>query len=162
VAVKPIPDGFNTVSAYLIVKDPAKSIEFYGRAFGASPGVVMKVPGSGAILHAEMCIGDSIVMLSQENPEWGMKSAETLGGSPVSLHIYVEDVDAMFQRAVEAGCEVTAPLMDAFWGDRYGKLADPFGIQWGMATHKEDLTEEETAKRAQEWFAAMAQGDCVQ
>ena len=88
-----------------------------------------------------------------------MKSAETLGGSPVSLHLYVEDVDAAFQRALDAGCEVAAPLMDAFWGDRFGKVKDPFGLQWSLATHKEDLSPEEISKRGAEWFATMAQGD---
>jgi uncharacterized glyoxalase superfamily protein PhnB len=95
------------------------------------------------------------MMLTAENPEWDARSAETLGGSPVSLHLYVDDVDKSFQRAVDAGCEVAAPLMDAFWGDRYGKVKDPFGIQWGIATHKADLTPEEIDKGAAEWFASM-------
>jgi uncharacterized glyoxalase superfamily protein PhnB len=106
-------------------------------------------------MHAEMRIGNSMVMLSQENPQWQMKSAETIGGSPVSLHLYVEDVDKAFKRAKDAGCQEVAPLMDAFWGDRYGKVADPFGLQWGLATHKEDVSEAECAKRAAAWFAWM-------
>jgi len=158
--VKAMPDGFNSVSAYLIVKDPQKAIDFYRKALGAEPGVVMKMPDGKTILHAEMHIGNSTVMISQENPQWGMKSAETMGGSPISLHIYVDDADKLFQRAIDAGCEVAAPLMDAFWGDRYGKVVDPFGFQWGIATHKEDLGEEEMGKRAAEWFASMGQGDC--
>ena len=116
--VKAIPDGFNSVSAYLVVKDAQKAIDFYQKALGAEAGTVMKTPDGQAILHAEMRIGNSTVMLSQENPQWDMKSAETMGGSPVSLHIYVNDADKLFQRALDAGCEVTAPLMDAFWGDR--------------------------------------------
>jgi len=159
-AAKPIPDGFNSVSAYLVVKDARKAIDFYRKALGAEPGTTMKTPDGQAIMHAEIHIGNSTVMLSQENPEWEMKSAETLGGSPVSLHLYVDDADKLFQRALDAGCEVAAPIMDAFWGDRYGKVMDPFGLQWGIATHKEDLSEEEMGKRAAEWFASMAQGDC--
>ena len=113
-------------------------------------------------MHAEMKIGDSTVMLTAENPEWEMKSAETIGASPISLHIYVNDADKAFQRAIDAGCQVAAPLMDAFWGDRFGKLADPFGLQWSIATHKEDLEPAEIDKRGAEWFAAMAAGggDC--
>jgi uncharacterized glyoxalase superfamily protein PhnB len=156
----PIPHGFNTVSAYLVVKGVAKAIDFYVTAFGAKPGALMKMPDGSAIMHAEVCLGNSTVMLTEENPQWEMKSAETLGGSPVSLHIYTEDADALFRSATDAGCEVVAPLMDAFWGDRYGKVKDPFGIQWGIATHKEDLSEEEMGKRAAEWFASMAGGDC--
>ena len=159
-AAKPIPDGFNSVSAYLIVKDPQKAMDFYRKALGAEPGVTMKTPDGAAIVHAEMHIGDSTVMLSQENPQWDMKSAETLGGSPISLHIYVDDCDKLYKRAIDAGCQVAAPLMDAFWGDRYGKVKDPFGFQWGIATHKEDVPEEEMGKRAAEWFASMADGDC--
>lgn len=158
-AAKPIPEGFNTVSAYLVVKDVEKALEFYGKAFGAEPGSIMKTPDGASIMHAELRIGNSMVMLSEENPQWGTKSAETLGGSPVSLHLYVNDVDKAFRRAVDAGCEQAAPLMDAFWGDRYGKITDPFGIQWGIATHKEDLTESEITERAAEWFASMGGGD---
>lgn len=154
-AVKPIPDRFNTVSAYAIVKDVEQAIAFYQKAFGAEPGSMMKMPGGNAVMHAEMHLGDSTVMLTQENPQWNAKSAETLGGSPVALHLYVDDVDKAFKRATDAGCEVTAPLMDAFWGDRYGKLKDPFGLEWGMATHKEDLDEAEIGKRAAEWFKNM-------
>ena len=159
-SVKPIPPGFNSVSCYLVVKGVTKAIDFYATAFGAKPGAVMKMPDGKTILHAEICIGNSMVMLTEENPQWEMKSSETLGGSPISMHLYVEDVDAAFQRATDAGCEVVAPLMDAFWGDRYGKVKDPFGLQWGIATHKEDLGPEEMGKRAAEWFASMAAGDC--
>jgi len=159
VAVKPIPDRFNSVSAYRVVRDVQKAIDFYRKALGAEPGVTMKTPDGSMIMHAEMHIGNSTVMLSQENPQWDMKSAETMGGSAVSLHVYVDDADKLFQRAVDAGCAVASPIMDAFWGDRYGKVKDPFGLQWGIATHKEDLSEEETGKRAAEWFASVGQGD---
>ena len=158
-SVKPIPDGYNSVSAYLIVKNAVEALDFYKQAFGAEPGVRMAGPDGQSTMHAEMHIGNSAVMLSDENPQWGAQSPETLGGSPSSLHIYVEDADALFNRAVEAGCEVVAPIMDAFWGDRYGKLKDPFGHQWGIATHKEDVPPEEMGKRAEEWFASMQQGD---
>jgi len=158
VTVKPVPEGFSSVSAYLVVKDVERAMAFYGKAFGAEPGAVMKTPDGSSIMHAELRIGNSTVMLSEENPQWETKSAETLGGSPISLHLYVADADRAFQRAVDGGCEVAAPLMDAFWGDRYGKVKDPFGIQWGIATHKEDLSPAEMGKRAAEWFASM--GDC--
>ena len=121
---------------------------------------MMKMPDGKSIMHAEIHIGNSTVMLTGENPQWEMKSAETLGGSPISMHIYVDDADKLFNRALEAGCQVAAPLMDAFWGDRYGKVVDPFGLQWGIATHKADLSEEQMAKGAAEFFAQMAEGDC--
>lgn len=159
-AVKPIPDGFNTISAYLVVKDVDKAMAFYGKAFGAEPGDVMRMPGGKAIMHAELRIGNSTMMLTAENPQWDARSAETLGGSPISLHFYVSDVDKAFKRAIDAGCEVAAPLMDAFWGDRYGKVKDPFGLQWGIATHKEDLSPDEIGRRAAEFFASMKQDGC--
>jgi PhnB protein len=158
-SVKPIPDGYNSVSAYLIVKNAAEALDFYKQALGAEPGVRMTGPDGQSTMHAEMHIGNSTVMLSDENPQWGAQSPETLGGSPSSLHIYVEDADALFKRAVEAGCEVVAPIMDAFWGDRYGKLKDPFGHQWGIATHIEDVPPEDMGRRAEEWFASMQQGE---
>ena len=119
----------------------------------------MPGPDGKGIMHAELQIGNSTVMLSEENPQWGTKSAETMGGSPASMHVYLPDVDSAFQQAIDAGCTVAAPLMDTFWGDRYGKVADPFGFQWGLATHLEDVSEEEMAKRAKEWFAQAAQGE---
>ena len=157
-AVKPIPDGFNTVNAYLIVKDVEKAIDFYQRAFGGEPGTLMRMPDGKGVMHAEVRIGNSTVMLTGENPQWNARSAESLGGSPISLHVCVEDADKAFQRAIEAGGEAIMPMMDAFWGDRYGKLKDPFGIEWGVSTHKEDLTDVEIAERAKQWFAQM--GDC--
>jgi uncharacterized glyoxalase superfamily protein PhnB len=154
-AVKAVPDGFNTVSAYLIVPNTEKALEFYNKAFGAETVAQMKGPDGKRTMHAEMKIGNSMLMLTDENPQWGSKSAITLGGSPVSVHIYCENVDALYNRAVAAGCTPTYPVMDAFWGDRYGKLKDPFGIEWGIATHKEDLSEEEIGKRAAAFFASM-------
>jgi uncharacterized glyoxalase superfamily protein PhnB len=157
-SVKPIPDGFNTVSIYLIVKNAVEAVEFYTKALGAKAGHRMPGPDGKSTMHAEMCIGNSTFMLTDENPAWEMKSPETLGGSPASLHIYVEDADALFNQAVQAGCTPLAPIEDAFWGDRYGKVKDPFGYQWGIATHKEDLSPEEMGKRAAEFFKSFEQG----
>jgi len=160
-AVKSVPDGFNTVSAYLVVPNAVEALAFYNKAFGAETIARMAGPDGKSTMHAEMRIGNSAVMLSEENPQWGSKSPQTLGGTPVSLHIYCENVDALFNRAVAAGCTVTYPVMDAFWGDRYGKVTDPFGHIWGVATHKEDVSEEECTKRAAAWFAsAAAQAPC--
>jgi uncharacterized glyoxalase superfamily protein PhnB len=159
-SVKAIPEGFNTVSVYLIVNDAKAAIDFYQKAFGAEAGDVMMGPDGQSVMHAEMRIGDSTVMLTSENPEWNMKSPKTLGGIASSAHLYVNDADAAFKRATDAGCEVAAPIMDAFWGDRYGKVRDPFGHEWGIATHKEDLTPEEIGKRQVEFFKQMAEGDC--
>ena len=154
-AVKSIPEGYNTVSSYLIVRNAGKALEFYKKAFGAEAGVQMKGPDGESTMHAEMKIGNSMVMLTDENPQWEMKSPETLGGIASSLHLYVDDADKAFSRALEAGCTVKAPLLDAFWGDRYGKVTDPFGHEWGIATHKEDLSVEEMGKRAAEFFSNM-------
>ena len=152
---KPIPDGFHAITPALSVRNGAQAIDFYKRALGAEE--VMRIPGPDgkSLMHAELKIGDSIVMLSDEIP--GMSSCKaptSLGGTTVQLFLYVPDVDAAFKRAVDAGCKVLMPLTDMFWGDRYGKLEDPFGNQWGLATHKEDLTPEEIGRRGQ---AAMAQ-----
>jgi PhnB protein len=154
-AVKAVPDGFNTVSVYLVVKDAVEALDFYQKAFGAEAGHRMPGPDGKGTMHAEMRIGNSTIMLTDENPKWEMKSPSTLGGSPVSVHLYVEDADKMFKRAVDAGCTAMMPIMDAFWGDRYGKVVDPYGYQWGIATHKEDLSPEETGRRAAEFFANM-------
>ncbi len=155
---KPIPDGFNTVSAYIVVPKATVAMEFYAKAFGAEPGMRMPGPDGESTMHAEMRIGDSMVMLTDENPEWNMKAPKTLGGSPQSLHIYVEDADAAYERAISAGCTPVFPLNDTFWGDRYAKVEDPFGHHWGIATHLEDLTPEEIGRRAEEWFKNM--GNC--
>ena len=155
--VNPIPEGCNSVSAYLVLKDCNKAIEFYTKAFGAKAGMHMPGPG-GSTMHAEVHVGNSTIMMSDENPQWNMKSAETIGDSPVSLHVYVEDADAVFNQAVAAGCEVVSPLMDMFWGDRFGKVKDPFGLQWSLATHVKDMTPEEMAKAQEEFMASMAAG----
>lgn len=156
-SINPIPDGCNSVNTYLIVKDGQAAIDFYQKAFGATVGCILPMPGGQGIMHAEVRIGNSTVMLGEENPQWGSKSPETLGGSPVSMHIYLPDVDAAFQKAIDAGCTEVSPVKDMFWGDRCGKVADPFGYQWGLATHIEEVTEDEMQKRAVEWFASMSQ-----
>ena len=152
---KPIPDGFNTVNAYLVVKNAKEALDFYSRAFGAETVSRMPGPDGKSTVHAEMRIGNSTVMLTDENPAWEAKSPATLGGSPASLHIYVHNADALFDRAVKAGCTAAMAMHDAFWGDRYGKVKDAFGYQWGIATHKEDLSPEEIGKRAAQHFASM-------
>jgi PhnB protein len=145
-AVKPIPDGYHTVTPHLVVRDAAKAIEFYTKAFGAEERFRMPGP-NGVVMHAELQLGDSVLMLGEEAPQMGASSPQTIGGSPVSLLIYVKDVDASFARADKAGCTVQMPLTDMFWGDRYGKLLDPFGHHWALATHKEDVSPEDMAKR---------------
>lgn len=149
--VKPVPAGYHTVTPYLVVRDGAKAIDFYSRAFGAKELGRMDGP-DGKVMHAELQLGDSRIMLSEEM--MGNKSPQSLGGSPVSVFLYVEDVDSVFQQAIDAGAKADMPPADMFWGDRYGKLTDPFGHQWGMATHIEDVAPEEMGKRAE---AAMAQ-----
>jgi PhnB protein len=143
---QPIPEGFHTVTAYLVVRDAAKALDFYAKAFGAEERYRMPGPGGG-VMHAEIRIGDSIVMLGEENPAMGALSPKTIGGTGVSLLLYLKDVDASFARAEKAGCKVEMPPTDMFWGDRYGKVEDPFGHKWGLATHKEDVAPEEIARR---------------
>ncbi|MBL0209784.1 MAG: VOC family protein [Holophagaceae bacterium] len=145
--VKPIPEGYHSVTPYLIVRGAAKALEFYKQAFGAVELFRMEAP-DGRIGHAEIRIGDSPIMLADEHPDMGAKSPETWGGSPVSLMLYVEDVDRVFARAVEAGATVERPLADQFYGDRTGGLKDPFGHVWYVATHIEDVPPEELDRRA--------------
>ncbi len=151
-----VPEGYHTVSPYLVVRSSVEALAFYERALGAKPGFRMAGPDGQSTVHAEMRVGDSTVMLTDENPQWGARSPLTLGGCPVSLHLYVEDADEVFDRAVAAGCTALMPIMDAFWGDRYGKVKDPFGHEWGIATHQEDLSEAEIEGRQVEWFASMS------
>ncbi len=153
---KSIPEGYHTLTPYLVVRGASQAIEFYKRAFGAEELMRMPGPDGKSIMHADLRIGDSRIFLSDEFPDMGCRSPQSLGGTASSLHLYVEDVDAAFKRAVEAGAQVRMPVADMFWGDRYGKLLDPFGHEWGMATHKEDLTPEEIRERANAFFAQMA------
>jgi len=151
--VKPIPDGYHSVTPYLITKGAADAIEFYKKAFGAIELLRMPQP-DGKIGHAEIQIGDSRIMLSDENAEMGFVGPTTLGGTPVSIMIYVEDVDTVFSQAIAAGGTEQRPLKDQFYGDRSGTLNDPFGHTWHIATHKEDVSPEEMEKR----MAAGAHG----
>jgi len=155
-SVPGIPEGFSTVTPHLVARDAAQAIEFYKRAFGAVETVCMPGPG-GKILHAEIKIGDSHIFIADEFPEWGSKSPLTIGGTASSVCLYVPDADAVFSQAVAAGAKVAMPLADQFWGDRYGKLTDPFGHAWEVATHLEDLTPEEMKKRLEVAMAQMAQ-----
>jgi PhnB protein len=140
--VKPIPEGMRSLTPHLVCADAARAIEFYKAAFNAVEE--MRVPGpDGKLMHAALRIGDSALMLVDENPEWGMLGPKSLKGSPVTIHFYVEDVDAAVAQAVAAGAKVTMPVADMFWGDRYGVLQDPFGHNWSLATHQRDLTPEQ-------------------
>jgi PhnB protein len=140
--VQAIPQGYHTLTPYMTVRDAARAIEFYKHAFGAVEKGVMKGP-DGKVMHAELIIGDSIFMLADEFPHFGSLSPQSIGGSGMGLHIYVEDVDSAFDRAIGAGATIEMPVADMFWGDRYGKLVDPFGHKWSIATHKRDLSMEE-------------------
>ena len=153
---KPIPEGFHTATPYLTVNDAARALDFYKRAFGAQVLVRMDGPG-GKVGHAEIKIGDSIVMLGDEMPGSGSRSPQSLGGTTGGIHLYVDNVDQVFDQAVSAGCQVEAPVSDMFWGDRYGRLKDPFGHAWSVATHKEDVAPEQMKQRMQEAMAKMAQ-----
>jgi len=153
-SVKPIPDGYHSLTPFLTVRDAARAIEFYKQAFGAQERGVMKGP-DGKVMHAELMIGDSIIMLSDEFPEFGSLSPESIGGSGMGLHIYVEGVDAAFDRAIKAGAQVEMPVIDQFWGDRYGKLKDPFGHKWSIATHAKDLSMDEMKHAMDDAMAQM-------
>jgi len=140
--VKPIPEGMHSVTPHLVCAGAADAIEFYKKAFGAEECARMPGPG-GKIIHAAIRIGDSTVMLVDEDPRWGALGPKTLKGTPVTIHLYVEDVDRFAARAAGAGATVVMPVADMFWGDRYGLLEDPFGHRWSVATHVRDVTPEE-------------------
>jgi PhnB protein len=154
-AVKPIPDGYHSVQPYLAMDDAASAIDFYKRAFGATERFRMEAPG-GKVGHAELEIGDSVVMLSDSFPQSSTKSPKELGGTTGSVMLYVEDVDATVKQAVDQGATVTMEVADQFWGDRFGTVTDPFGHSWGIATHVEDVSAEDMEKRAAEAMASMA------
>lgn len=160
--VKPIPEGYHTVTPQLVLDDCAGAIDFYRKAFGAEETFRMPGPG-GKIVHAEMRIGNSVVMMADEMPPMPgqpgtYKSPRSAGLSTGGLFVYVDDVDSAFERAVKAGCTVRTPVTDMFWGDRFGQLIDPFGHTWAMATHKEDVEMAEMEKRQREFLAKMQQG----
>jgi len=153
---KAIPDGYATVTTALSVKGADKAIAWYEKVFGAKLNTRMGTPDGKAVWHAELKIGDSIVMLADEDPTMGAKSPVTLGGVTSSLWFYTPDVDALFAKATSAGAKGLSPPMDMFWGDRMARIADPFGHEWGLATHTEDVPPAELDKRGREWAAKMA------
>ena len=145
--VKPIPDGYPRVTPYLHVDGATRAIEFYSTVFGATERMRMAAPG-GRIGHAELQIGDSVIMLADEFPDMNVRGPKTIGGTPVTVMVYVEDVDQVFNRALKAGAREIRPVMDQFYGDRSGEFEDPFGHRWNVATHVEDVPPDEMAKRA--------------
>jgi uncharacterized glyoxalase superfamily protein PhnB len=152
---KPIPDGYHSITPHLNVRNADGAIDFYKNVFGAKETVRMPGPDGKSIMHAELRIGDSILMLCEEYPEFGCKSPQQFNGTPVAIHLYVPNVDEVFQAAVAAGAQTLMPVQDMFWGDRYGKLKDPFGHEWSIATHQRDLTPDEIKKGAAAAFAHM-------
>lgn len=146
--LKPIPDGYHSITPYLIINGAARALEFYRQAFGAEE--LLRMPGKepDKVGHAEIRIGNSVVMLADEHPEMGARSPRSLGGSPVGILLYVEDVDGVVKKAVAGGAKVTSPVEDKFYGDRMGSLEDPFGHLWYIATHTEDVPPEELRRRA--------------
>jgi PhnB protein len=154
-ATKPIPEGYHTVTPYLSVDDAAGAIDYYKKAFGAKERVRMDAPG-GKIGHAELQIGDSLVMLADSFPQATTKPPKELGGTTASVFLYVEDVDAVVKKAVDEGATVTMEVADQFWGDRFGSIQDPFGHSWALATHVEDLSPEEIEERGKAAMAAMS------
>lgn len=151
--VRPIPEGYRSVTPYLHLQGAADAIDFYKRAFRATEVMRMTQP-DGRVGHAELMIGDSMVMLADESPEMGIKGPRSIGGTPVTIHIYVEDVDATVDRAVAGGAKVLRPIENQFYGDRSGQIEDPYGHKWGVATHVEDVPPEEMEKRAKAAFGA--------
>jgi len=152
---KYLPDGFHAVTPYLTVKNPKEAIAFYKRAFGARERMLMPMP-DGQVAHAEIQIGDSIIMLGCECPDHGGVSPQTLGGSPVTLTLYVQNVDEIFNQAVKAGATSKEPVENKFWGDRAGSLTDPFGHKWMLLTHVEDVSPDEMKKRMAEAFSSAS------
>lgn len=157
-AVSPIPEGYNTITSNLVVRGGEKAIEFYEKAFGAEEIGRMYAPDGKSIVHAELRIGDSRFFLSDEFPAFGNRSPESLGGTGTSLYLYVEDADAVFRKAVGAGARIKGPVQDMFWGDRCGAVIDPFGHEWSIATHKEDVSPEEMKRKGAEFLKQMGGG----
>jgi PhnB protein len=158
-AVKPVPEGYAALTPYLIVKGAAEALDWYKNALGAEE--IMRMPGpDGRLMHAEMRIGNSVVMLSDEFPEMGTnwRSPATVGSITMALWMYIEDCDGLYKRAVEAGAKADQPPATMFWGDRYGRFTDPYGHSWAIATHVEDLSPEEIARRQERFMAKMQEG----
>jgi PhnB protein len=158
VAVKPIPEGYHSITPMLTVRGADRAIDFYRRAFGAKELGRMHGPDGKHVMHAELKIGNSRFFLCDEVPEMECRSPETLGGSPTGIYLYVRDVDETFHKAVEAGATVKRPLEDMFWGDRTGSVLDPFGHAWDLATHREDVPPEEMKRRGEKFFKKMEGG----
>jgi len=154
---KKVPDGYHTLTPALTVRDGAKAIDFYKRALGAQELMRMPGPDGRGLMHAELRIGDSIFMLSEEQPSMGCRAPASVGGPTSYLYVYVPDVDTAFKQAVAAGAKVVMPVVDMFWGDRYGQVEDPSGHRWGLATHTRDLSPEEIAKGQKQFFASLGQ-----
>lgn len=154
--LKPVPEGYHSVTPMFMFKDCRKAIEFYKSAFGAQERYAMPGPDGNGIMHAELQVGDSIIMMGDEFPQQSCKSAESMGGSPVSFYLYVENVDAAFRRAVEAGATVDMEVQEMFWGDRAGSLRDPFGYGWMLATRTRELSPEEISEGAKAAFSDMS------
>ncbi len=155
--VKPIPEGYRTLTPSLTVSDGARAIEFYKNGLGAEERYRMPTPDGKHVIHAELKIGDSVFMLGEEMASGGCRSPQSFGGTPVAFYVYVEDVDSAFERAVAAGAEVKMPVENMFWGDRIGSVTDPSGHVWTLATHVEEVSPEEMAKRAREFTEKMLQ-----
>lgn len=153
--IEKIPKDYHSITPVLIVKNGDEAIEFYKNGFGVEERCRMKAP-DGRVAHAELKLGDSVFMLSDEYPEMKCLSPKTIGGSPVSMYVYVDDVDSIFNKAISSGAKVLDPVKDQFWGDRQGRLEDPFGHLWSIATHKKDLSEEEMKKAAEAAFSQMS------
>lgn len=158
---KPIPEGYHTLTLHLSIKDALKAIKFYKEAFGAQEMEICQTP-EGKVMHAVIKIGNSLIMLADEFPEYGcgVSSPQSLKGTTAMLHLFVEDVDAAFAKALKAGAKMKRPVEDQFWGDRYGQLEDPFGHLWSLATHKVDMTKEEVAQAAEACFKKPAGSSC--
>ena len=153
--MKAVPDGTHTITPHLSVRGAAKAIEFYEKAFQAKVLDIHYAP-DGKVMHARLKIGDSYLMLADEYPGMGTPAPQTLGGSPVVLNLYAENIDSLFEQAVAAGATVTMPLANQFWGDRYGQIVDPFGHHWALGAHQEDVPAEDLDRRGKAAFAEMA------
>lgn len=153
--IEKIPKEYHSITPVLIVKNGDEAIEFYKNGFGVEERCCMKGP-DGRVAHAELKLGDSVFMLSDEYPEMKCHSPKTIGGSPVSMYVYVDDVDSIFNKAISAGAKILDPVKDQFWGDRHGRLEDPFGHLWSIATHKKDISDEEMKRAAEAAFSEMS------
>jgi uncharacterized glyoxalase superfamily protein PhnB len=156
-SVSPIPEGFHSITPHLVCENAVEALAFYERAFGAKEVARMAGP-DGKIMHAELRIGDSMVMLAEAFPEYGSRDPRALRGTPVTIHMYVEDADAVWERALAAGATAQMPIADAFWGDRYGQVVDPFGHQWSIATHQRELTPQQIEEAMRKEMPGSFQG----